>query len=42
MRTAQLPTPIDRSKVAAVYQDGIMTIRLPKAEPSDKTRVPIA
>jgi len=41
VRTLQLPTPIDRSKVTAVYQDGIMTIRLPKTEPSAKTRVQI-
>lgn len=41
MRTVQLPAAIDRANVSAVYQDGIMTIRLPKAEPSVATRVPI-
>jgi HSP20 family protein len=41
MRTVQLPAAIDRGNVSAVYQDGIMTIRLPKAEPSVATRVPI-
>ena len=39
VRSLQLPASVDRSKVAAVYQDGIMTIRLPKAEASTKTRV---
>ena len=41
MRTVQLPAAIDRANVSAVYQDGIMTIRLPKAEPTVATRVPI-
>lgn len=41
MRSVQLPAAIDRTNVSAVYQDGIMTIRLPKAEPSVATRVPI-
>jgi len=41
VRTIQLPAAIDRSKVTAVYQDGIMTIRFPKTEPSVKTLVPI-
>lgn len=41
VRTVQLPAPIDRSKVSAVYGDGIMTIRLPKAEPSARTRIPV-
>jgi len=41
VRSVQLPASVDRSKVAAVHQDGIMTIRLPKAEPSARTRVPI-
>jgi HSP20 family protein len=41
MRTVQLPTAIDQPKVAATYENGIMTIRLPKAEPSAKTRIQI-
>jgi HSP20 family molecular chaperone IbpA len=32
---------VDQAKVAASYQDGVMTIRLPKTEPSAKTRVAI-
>jgi HSP20 family protein len=41
VRTVQLPTPIDKSKVTATHQDGIMTIRLPKTEPTDKIRIPV-
>ena len=41
VRTVQLPGSVDQSKVAATYQDGIMTIRLPKTEPSAKTRIQI-
>ena len=39
VRTVQLPSAVDKSKIAASYQDGIMTIRLPKAEPTVKTRI---
>ncbi|HEY9442375.1 MAG TPA: Hsp20/alpha crystallin family protein [Gemmatimonadales bacterium] len=41
VRAIQLPGAVDQAKVAASYQDGIMTIRLPKTEPSAKTRVAI-
>ena len=41
VRTMQLPVPVDKSKVAATYQDGIMTVRLPKLEPTAKTRIPV-
>jgi HSP20 family protein len=41
VRTIQLPSAVDKSKIAATYQDGIMTIRLPKAEPTVKTRIQI-
>jgi HSP20 family protein len=41
VRTIPLPTAVDPAKVAATYQDGIMTIRLPKTEPSTKTRIAI-
>ena len=41
VRTVQLPATVDRAKVTAVYQDGIMTVRLPKAEPAAKSRIPI-
>jgi HSP20 family protein len=41
IRTVQLPAPVDASKVAATYQDGVMTVRLPKTEPSTKTRIQV-
>jgi len=41
VRTVQLPAMVDQAKVTANYQDGIMTIRLPKTEPSAKTRIQI-
>jgi HSP20 family protein len=41
VRTMQLPTAVDKSKVEATYKDGIMTVRLPKIEASAKTRVQI-
>lgn len=41
VRTMQLPTAVDKSKVAATCQDGIMTVRLPKLEASAKTRIPV-
>jgi HSP20 family protein len=41
VRTIQLPAAVDRAKVTAEYQNGIMTIRLPKAEPAAKTRIAI-
>lgn len=41
VRAIQLPGAVDQAKVAATYQDGVMTIRIPKTEPSAKTRIPI-
>jgi HSP20 family protein len=41
VRTVRLPSPIDASKVEATYNDGVMTIRLPKSESANRTRVTI-
>ena len=41
VRSLRLPKPIDQAKVTAVYQDGILTLRLPKAEPAVKNRITI-
>jgi HSP20 family protein len=41
VRAVQLTTAVDRAKVAATYENGIMTVRLPKAEPSAKSRIAI-
>lgn len=41
MRTLRLPTAVMASKIEAVYVDGVLTVRLPKIEPSIKTKVAI-
>lgn len=41
VRMIRLPAPVDGAKIAAQYQDGIVTIHLPKAQPTVRTRVPI-
>ncbi|MCI0634054.1 MAG: Hsp20/alpha crystallin family protein [Actinobacteria bacterium] len=41
VRSLRLPKPIDPENVTAVYQDGILTLRLPKAEPAMKNRITI-
>jgi HSP20 family protein len=41
IRAIQLPTAVDKAKVEATHHDGIMTVRLPKAEPTAKTRIAI-
>lgn len=39
-RTLRLPGPV-QDKVDAVYADGVLTVKLPKAEPAAKGRVTI-
>ena len=41
VRSVQLPTTVDPTKVEAACTNGIMTIRLPKKESAAKTRIPI-
>jgi HSP20 family protein len=41
MRTLRLPTAILASKIEALYVDGVLTVRLPKVEPTTKTKVAI-
>jgi HSP20 family protein len=41
VRAIQLPGAVDKAKVAATYENGVMTIRLPKTEPSAKDRISI-
>lgn len=41
VRAVRLPKSVMSDKVAAVYQEGILTVRLPKAEPALKSRIAI-
>jgi HSP20 family molecular chaperone IbpA len=41
LRTIRIPTPVDGSKVDATYADGILTVKMPKAEPAIKNRIAI-
>ena len=41
IRSLRLPKVVDADKVLATYQDGVLTLRLPKAEPAVKSRVTI-
>ena len=41
MRTIRLPAQVQENKVEAAYVDGILTVRLPKAVPTAKTKVTI-
>jgi HSP20 family protein len=40
-RSIELPAAVDPAKVAATCDDGVMTVRLPKAEPTVKNQVQI-
>ena len=41
MRTVRLPGAVQEGKIDAVYHDGILTVRMPKAEPPVKNRIAI-
>jgi HSP20 family protein len=41
VRTVRLPSPVNAAKVEATYDNGVMTIRLPKAEGATKSRITI-
>ena len=40
-RTLTLPVPVDASKVQASYQDGILTVTLPKAEEAKPKQIEV-
>ncbi|KAI6122502.1 HSP20-like chaperone [Pisolithus croceorrhizus] len=40
-RTVWLPRPVDRSKVKAKLEDGILTLQAPKAEDQETVKVPV-
>lgn len=39
VRTLRLPKAVEANKVEAVYQDGILTVRVPKAEVAIKNKI---
>ncbi len=41
-RTLRLPAPVDAEKVEATIKDGVLTLRLPKAESARPKRIKIA
>jgi HSP20 family protein len=41
MRAVRLPSPVDGSKVAATFKNGVITITLPKAAGAKGTAIPI-
>ena len=40
-RSIRLPMPVDEKKVNALFKNGVLTITVPKAEPSKGTFIPI-
>jgi HSP20 family protein len=40
-RTFTLPTSVDASRIAAEYQDGLLTIRLPRREESKPRQIEV-
>lgn len=41
VRSLRLPKPVDEAKVQAVYENGILTVRLPKVEPAVRSKISI-
>ncbi len=41
VRTVRLPGPVDSAKVEANFDNGVMTIRLPKADADTRTRITV-
>lgn len=41
VRTIRLPAPVQEAKVEAAYADGVLTVRLPKAVETPRTKVTI-
>lgn len=41
IRTLRLPSAVQQAKIEALYVDGVLTVRLPKMEPTTKTKVAI-
>ena len=41
VRSLRMPKPVAEGKVTATYEDGLLTVRLLKTEPSAKTKIAI-
>lgn len=41
LRTIRLPVSVEKTKIDAVYADGVLTVRLPKSEQTAKTKVTV-
>ena len=41
MRSVTLPSPVDTQKIEASYDQGILTIRIPKAEGAKPRQIPV-
>ncbi len=41
MRSIRLPKPVDEKKVKAEYQEGVLTVSLPKVAPTPKAKIAI-
>jgi HSP20 family protein len=41
VRSLRMPKPVQEGKVTATYEDGVLTVRLLKTEPTVKTRIAI-
>lgn len=40
-RTLRIPTTVDPAKVEAMYENGLLTVKLPKLEPTPKAKIAI-
>jgi HSP20 family protein len=40
-RVVMLPGAIDESKVEATYENGVLTVRIPKAEGAQPRQIPV-
>lgn len=40
-RTLRIPAPVDPARVEALYENGLLTVRLPKLEPAPKAKIAI-
>lgn len=41
VRSLRFPGPVDSAKVAATYTDGVLVVRIPKAEPTARNHIAI-